>query len=269
MVDLRYQTSHGPLTLDQIIALDVDPMFYVLASDKEDVHPKRRGTLQMDHPRRAKISANRTWTELTFNNGDTMVVPSEIYVKVSGKDWSGRQQVTSAMALELAEMASRWDVCYFSRVRRSGKYCQIRHSSMPTGERLWEHRFIYEHWYRESVDGFEVHHKDENPYNNCPENLEKLSRVDHARHTGRHQRTRHATKGLDGSFVKGGGPGRVATIPQEMPEYLKTTPVHQYLKVTAAKSLGQQSWKWLDLNFVDPDAAFVVNSMFFSSRKIE
>ena len=50
---------------------------------------------------------------------------------------------------------------------------------------------------------------------------------------------------------------------------IATTNPKQHLKVTSAKSVGTKDWKWMDLNFVDPDAAYVVNSMFFIARKIK
>jgi hypothetical protein len=44
---------------------------------------------------------------------------------------------------------------------------------------------------------------------------------------------------------------------------LKTINNHQYLKIVNYKSLGVLDIPWMDMKFVDPEAAFVVNSFFF------
>lgn len=263
--ELLYQTSHGPLTLEQIMDLSVDPMFYVRASDRQEVHPDRRGRLNMDRPKLVSINRNHRWGDVTFNNDEVYRLPVDIPMGFVGNSWNGTkvfiETTISDVMIDGANL--NWDVLYFSRVRRSGKYCQIRHSLMPTGERLWEHRFVYAQWNREDITGYEVHHIDENPYNNCPENLQKLTRSEHARHTGLHQTNFHGTRNLDGSFAPGGGPGRIATVPQPMPERLRTINNHQFLKIRSVKNLGVLDTPWMDMEFVDKEAMFVVNSFFF------
>lgn len=58
------------------------------------------------------------------------------------------------------------------------------------------HRDIWQHYNGEIPDGAEVHHKDENPANNCIENLELRTSPDHASH---HMKKRRAAGFVPGS----------------------------------------------------------------------
>ena len=60
----------------------------------------------------------------------------------------------------------------------------------PVGEHgEYEHRVVYERHFGPIPKGFHVHHKNEDIYDNRPENLEALSPVDHSRtHFKRYQR---------------------------------------------------------------------------------
>ena len=57
------------------------------------------------------------------------------------------------------------------------------------GDPLLEHRVVYEKHHGPIPEGFHVHHRDENPRNNDPGNLELLSPGDHKKiHSGRYRR---------------------------------------------------------------------------------
>lgn len=89
----------------------------------------------------------------------------------------------------------------YRNLHRSG-YMYVR--TQPGGE--WAHRLVYEDCLGSLSEDSVVHHKDENPLNNLPSNLELLPRAEH--------NGLHAKKRNDGSAIK---------LAQEKDRFLWTT----------------------------------------------
>ncbi len=70
----------------------------------------------------------------------------------------------------------------YSFVREKGRpYYKSSSLKLQRGERspIYLHRYIYEKYHGPIPEGYDVHHKDGNPYNNSCDNLELLQRHDH------------------------------------------------------------------------------------------
>lgn len=104
-----------------------------------------------------------------INNGEYLTCTPDHKIFIEGKGWIEAQDVKigdSPIAL--------------LRRRRGVKYSGVRLSSQPAGSDIMEHRFIYEGTYGEIPDGFDIHHIDEDTYNNVIDNLECLSHSEHS-----------------------------------------------------------------------------------------
>ena len=65
------------------------------------------------------------------------------------------------------------------RRRRGVKYSGVRLSSQIAGSDIMEHRLIYEAHYGIIPEGCDIHHIDNDSYNNSIDNLECLSHGEH------------------------------------------------------------------------------------------
>ena len=81
---------------------------------------------------------------------------------------------------------SEYEVSNFGNVKKNGKIIQLKMSGgypciCTNGKTFSVHHLVYTMFSGDTVDTskFVVHHKDENPYNNRFDNLQKLTKFDH------------------------------------------------------------------------------------------
>ena len=73
-----------------------------------------------------------------------------------------------------------WEAIYPPQTLWSALFVFIKDGDMRYSKEHNEARLVYKKAYGDIPDGFDIHHKDSNPCNNAPSNLEALSRKDHA-----------------------------------------------------------------------------------------
>lgn len=91
-----------------------------------------------------------------------------LFCDVCGQMLAPRQARTCSRACSLKKSADR-------RRGKGRSYIRIR----VNGERVYLHRYIFETHVRPLEPDEIVHHKDENKWNNAPENLAAMSRAEH------------------------------------------------------------------------------------------
>lgn len=129
-------------------------------------------------------------------------------------------------------------VVHLRRSKRGAAYSGVGLTTQDQRDQVMEHRLVYEAVNGLIPDGFDVHHKDGNTYNNSIDNLELLSHSEHAKLTAINQPNNHMVYGYHGKGGSGYGyithdnskHGKKTIV--HMPEYLKSN-LHQYPTVVS------------------------------------
>lgn len=85
---IKYSTSEGDLTVDELMHMPRLPKFTVMAGKSEWVHPAKRQTVQMDYPKSHKFMNDLTWQSLQFSNGEILCIPDTMVLH-SSRAYSG------------------------------------------------------------------------------------------------------------------------------------------------------------------------------------
>jgi hypothetical protein len=116
-------------------------------------------------------------------------------------------------------------VVAIQRVRRGARYCGVKLSSSANYQ--MEHRLVWEGTYGPLLPGWDVHHENEDTYDNRLSNLRPMPHEHHSHVTAMEQPNDHQVKGVGGKFV-GDGPRAKVIVP--LPPHLKAG-IHQYATI--------------------------------------
>lgn len=126
-----------------------------------------------------------------INNGEYLTCTPDHKIFIEGKGW-----------IEVQDIKIGDSPIALLRRRRGVKYSGVRLSSQPAGSDIMEHRFIYEGTYGEIPKGYDIHHIDEDTYNNVIDNFECLSHSEHSTLTRYSSPNDHQIKDEDtGRFI--------------------------------------------------------------------
>lgn len=128
---------------------------------------------------------------LKLNNGRELCLTPDHKVLTKKRGW------IEAKDLHISE-----EVVSLCRARRGAKYSGIKLSTDSNREYRMEHRFIYEfiNGVINNLD-YDVHHIDDNSYNNKIENLKLLSHSEHCTLTRKNSPNNHQVWGENGRFT--------------------------------------------------------------------
>lgn len=157
---------------------------------------------------------------ITVNGGELCVTP-EHKVYVDGTGW-----------VEAADLNVGDRVVYLCRTRRGACYSGIKLTSED--QYRMEHRFLFESVYGPVPDGWDIHHENDDTYDNRLSNLRPLPHAHHAYVTAHEQSNSHQVKGNDGRFASHASSRRGAKTIVPMPEELRSQ-LHQYATITSIK----------------------------------
>ena len=116
------------------------------------------------------ITKHNTQTiNLTINNGNILKVTPNHLIYIKNKGW-----------IEAKDVVIGDNPIALLRSKRGAKYAGVRLSTCPKDAQVMEHRLVYEAHYGKIEDGYDIHHKDGDTYNNDYHNLEKLTHSEHA-----------------------------------------------------------------------------------------
>lgn len=111
-------------------------------------------------------------------------------------------------------------VVHLSRTRRGTAYAGVRLTSQPVKEQVMEHRLVWESVHGPIPAGHDVHHVDEDTFNNVVTNLECLTHSAHSTLTRHSCANDHQVWGENGDFVSNNS-GYVKPV-KNIPDHLKT-----------------------------------------------
>jgi ribonucleotide reductase alpha subunit len=129
-------------------------------------------------------------------------------------------------------------VVHLVRNRRGAAYAGVKLTSQDKRDYVMEHRMVFESEYGAIPDGYDIHHRDNDTYNNDIDNLECLSHEDHARLTALEQPNNHMVSGYHGKggngwgFISPANTKRGAKTVVPLPDELKSN-LHQYATVVS------------------------------------
>lgn len=161
----------------------------------------------------SKLSAKTINIEI--NNGQVLTCTPDHKIYIQNKGWVEAKDVKlgdSPVAL--------------LRRRRGAKYSGVRLSTQQAGSDIMEHRFIYQGHYGEIEKGCDIHHLDNDSYNNVVDNLQCLSHSEHATITRNECDNNHQIQGENGRFVNTGGtkPKTIIPLPEDLCTNFKSKP---------------------------------------------
>jgi len=112
---------------------------------------------------------NAKTIKVKINTGATVVCTPDHKIFTANRGW------VEAGYLNIGDR-----VVHLSRTRRGTAYSGVRLTSQPVKEQTMEHRLVWEGLFGKIPDGYDVHHVDEDTFNNTIENLECMLHSEHS-----------------------------------------------------------------------------------------
>lgn len=134
---------------------------------------------------------------LTVNieSGKSITVTPDHKIFIVGKGW------TEASNIKKGDFVS-----HLCRARRGVAYSGVKLSTEDNRAYQMEHRLVYEAHYGAIRDDYDIHHVNGNTYDNCINNLQKLTHEMHSRYTAINDNPQnHQITNSKGKFIYNGG----------------------------------------------------------------
>ena len=175
------------------------------------------GSLGIERASASWVSKKNAETlTITVNSGKSITVTPDHLIYVDGEGWVEAQNLRVGSQL-----------VHLCRARRGAAYSGVKLTTEHNRAYRMEHRMIAEAVYGEIPEGYDVHHIDEDSYNNSADNLEVICHKEHATHTRHSCDNDHMVGGYNekGQYRYISGPdskkGRKTIKP--MPERLRSS----------------------------------------------
>lgn len=134
---------------------------------------KEDGSLGIEKATASWVSKKNAKTlTITVNSGKSITVTPDHLIYVEGEGWVEAQNLRVGSQL-----------VHLCRARRGAAYSGVKLTTEHNRAYRMEHRMIAEAVYGEIPEGYDVHHIDEDSYNNSADNLEVICHKAHATHT--------------------------------------------------------------------------------------
>jgi len=180
---------------------DITEPTYVYSMDKDEKVCIKRASASF-------VTKRSKYVTVTYNNGESIRVTTDHKIYVLDKGW------VEAGLLQAGDKLQG-----LQRYRRGVKYSGIKLSSMKLTECQMEHRLVWEGVNGVIPPDFDVHHVDNDGYNNTISNLECISHSSHASLTRYSCANDHQIKCKESGRFLGTGVKARNIVP--LPAYLK------------------------------------------------
>lgn len=157
--------------------------------------------------------------KITIANGRSLQVTPDHKIMVEGRGW-----------IQASKLRLKDKVVALVRNRRGSQYAGVKLTTQGKRDFIMEHRFIYEGVHGVLDKSMDVHHKNNDSYDNRLENLEVLKHTEHATLTRYSCSNDHQVKDSFGRFISSEKSLKGKKKIKDMPEHLKTN-LHQYATV--------------------------------------
>lgn len=211
--DSLVETVKGPVKIK-----DITSPTFVYSMDKNGKICIRKASASWKTRDTAEI------IKITIANNKSIRVTPEHKIMVEGKGW-----------VEAKNIQIKDKVVALVRQRRGAKYSGVKLTSQGKRDFIMEHKLVYEGVNGTIPEGWDIHHRDMDTYNNNIDNLELLNHSVHATLTRFSVPNNHQVRGEKGRFItsKESKHGKKDVV--HMPENLKSS-FHQYATVEKIES---------------------------------